>query len=79
MKDIFIGIDSDKSKIEVAINVIILVDTHNRKPSDADRSVPAALTVEKVRPEVDTVVDTISADTVYLENAKVDTIIQSEP
>lgn len=68
-----------KAKIDMATNVIILADTHNRKPSDADaRSVLAALTVEKVRPEVDTVVEAISADTVFhLENAKVDTIIQS--
>jgi voltage-gated potassium channel len=68
-----------KARVNHATNAIILTDLHNRRPKDADvRAILAALAVEKMKPEVNTVVEAISADTEFhLHHAKVDDVVQS--
>ena len=68
-----------RARIQDAEAVIILAETVNKKPRDADaRSVVATLAVEAAFPEVRTVVEALSEDTAYhLRNAGVDEIIVS--
>lgn len=68
-----------KARVMEASNAIILADTRGRSDRDADaRSVLAALAVERLKPEIKTVVETLGADTArHLRAAEVDDIIQS--
>ena len=68
-----------KARIEYAATAIILSDTNKRTSQDADaRSVMATLAVEKIKPEIRTVVEAGNENTAYhLKNAGVDEIILS--
>lgn len=68
-----------RAKVEQAAAVIILTDTQQHSPQDADaRSVVATLSVERINSDVKTVVEVHSDETAFhLENANVDEIIQS--
>jgi len=69
----------ERARVREAKTAIILADTHQRRMRDADaRSVLAALAVEKMNPDINTVVEALSEDTTFhLENADVDDILQS--
>ena len=69
----------EKARVAEATNAIILADTHDRSDEDADaRSVLGALAVEKLKPEINTVVEAFASDTTYhLQSAGVDDIIES--
>ena len=69
----------EAAKIKTAEAVIILAETVNAKPKDADaRSVVATLSVESMHPDARTVVEALSEDTAFhLRNAGVDEIIVS--
>jgi len=68
-----------QANLEHCDAVIILADTHNNTPQDADaRSVVATLSVERINSDVRTIVEVFSDDTAYhLRNAGVDEVIQS--
>lgn len=68
-----------KARVEFATTAIVLADTLDRSASDADaRSVLATLAVERIKPEIRTVVEALTEDAAYhLKNAGVDEIIQS--
>lgn len=69
----------EKARVEASSSAIILADIEGRTPRDADaRSVLAALAIERIKPEVKTVVESLGIDTAFhLQSANVDDIIQS--
>ncbi len=68
-----------EARVEKADTVIILAETINHKPHDADaRSVVATLAAESLNPNARTIVEALSEDAAYhLRNADVDEIIVS--